>query len=94
MIGRTSAQIGLFAFSAATLAGLTAGNTASTVISRALVAMFIAVFVGQFAVWCGRLIVRDHFLRRKLEIDRKHLSASGVGLEAGNVAGESAAEGG
>jgi aspartokinase-like uncharacterized kinase len=75
MVQSLSAQIGLLAFAAALVAGLSAGNSATVVLSRALLAMLMGVIVGQCAGWAAKLILRDHLQRKKLSIDKAHIEA-------------------
>ncbi len=75
MIRTTSAQIGLLAFAVALVAGLYAGNAPAVVLFRALLAMFAGAVVGQFAGWAAKYVLREHFQRRKMAIDREHITA-------------------
>lgn len=72
MVQRIGAQIALLSFALAVLAGLAVGNPPTTILLRALAALFIGLLVGQFCAWTSKLVVRDHLLRRKIEIDRAH----------------------
>ena len=45
------------------------------ILTRALLGMIVALFVGQAVAWSIKLVLRDHFQKRKLEIDREHLAA-------------------
>ncbi len=72
MIGTITAQLALFAFGVAILAGLIAGNSVTTVLSRALLCMFAAMLAGQLVARAARLILRDHFAARKNRIDQSH----------------------
>ena len=76
MVGRISAQIALLAFTIAILAGLSAGNSPAMVLKRALIAMFVGLLVGKLAGWAGRLVLRDHFQRKKLAIDEAHAAST------------------
>ncbi len=73
------AQVALFAFGAAILAGLYAGNSPTTVIWRALLALVGGLIVGQVAAWVGKLVLRDHLRQKKQAIDREHVAATRAG---------------
>jgi len=75
MIQTIGAQIALVAFAAAILAGLCTGNSPATVLTRALTALVIALFVGQGVAWTIKLVLRDHLRKRKLAVDREHITA-------------------
>lgn len=75
MVGSIGAQIGLLAFAATLLVGVSVGNGLTVVLTRALVAMFVGALVGQVAGWAAKSILRDHFQRRKHEIDVAHFNA-------------------
>lgn len=73
MLSTITAQLALFAFGVAVLAGLITGNSVTTVLSRALMCMFVAMLAGQLIAWTARLILRDHLSARKHRIDQSHL---------------------
>lgn len=75
MVQSLGAQIGLLAFAVAVVAGLWAGNSATVILTRALLAMLAGVLIGQLAGWAGKTILREHFQRKKSQIDRQHLQA-------------------
>lgn len=69
------AQLGLFAFAAALLAGLFAGNTAHVTVLRALAVMIVATFVGQMVGAAAKVVIREHLQRRKVQIDQEHMAS-------------------
>ncbi len=75
MVRSTGVQIGLFAFAVAIVAGLYAGNSLTVILVRALVSMVAAAVVGQASAWAAHVVLRDHFQRKKLQVDREHLAA-------------------
>ena len=75
MVRSIGAQLGLLAFASAIVAGLYAGNAPTTILLRALLVMVAACLLGQAAGWLGKLVLRDHLQRRKLEIDQAHQEA-------------------
>ncbi len=93
MIRTLSVQIALLFFAVATAAGLLAGNSPTTILTRAMIAMAVAYPLTQLLAWTARMALRDHLVRRKLNIDREHLagtraqqadpSRSALGPEAG-----------
>jgi hypothetical protein len=79
MIGTVSAQIALLGFAVGIVGGLYAGNPAATILGRALTVMLVALFVSQAIAYASKLVLRDHFMRRKLDLDVGHLRASRPG---------------
>lgn len=69
------AQLGLFAFAAALLAGLFAGNTAHVTVLRALAVMIAATLVGQLAGAAAKVVLREYLQRHKTQIDREHTAS-------------------
>lgn len=76
MITKISAQISLFAFAVAVLAGVYVQNPPLTVLLRAIAVLFLAGTVAQFSAWTGKLVLREHLRRKKTELDQAHLAAS------------------
>ena len=72
MVRSIGAQLGLFAFGVAILAGLYAGNSPVTILVRAMASMVAACIVGQLLGWAGKQVLRDHLQKKKLTIDRQH----------------------
>lgn len=75
MIHSVSAQLACLSFSLAVVAGLRAGNSFLTVLTRALVAMIVALVIARVVAALGALVIREHLVNRKLDIDRAHLAA-------------------
>lgn len=75
MVRSIGAQIGLLAFAVAVIAGLYAGNSATVILTRALTAMVLGALVGQMSAWAAKQVLRDYLQRKKLEMDREHVSA-------------------
>lgn len=75
------AQIGLFAFAVAIIAGVAAGNSATTILMRAVIVMFVAATCGQLAGWAAKVILRDELQKRKSKIDRLHVELISQELE-------------
>lgn len=75
MVRSIGAQIGLLAFAVAIIAGLSVGNSPTTILIRALLIMLAACVLGQLVGWTGKLVLRDHLQKKKLEIDRAHREA-------------------
>ena len=76
MVRSIGAQLGLLAFAVAIVVGLVAGNSVTTVLIRALLVMLAACVIGQAVGWAGKLVLRDHLQRKKLQIDRQHRNAN------------------
>lgn len=91
MIALLSAQVALFAFAVAILAGVCAGNSVVTILSRALIVMLGALFVSQVVAYTSKAVIRDYLMRRKLEIDKGHIDMLDAleAAEAGHDAGQS-----
>ncbi|MCH8806070.1 MAG: hypothetical protein IH986_08275 [Planctomycetes bacterium] len=66
------AQLALFSFAMALLAGLYVGNSPTTVLLRAMVILVIALLVGQTIALTAKWVLRDHLQRTKLAIDQEH----------------------
>jgi hypothetical protein len=75
MTGAIAAQIGLLAFACACLTGLAVGNDVQAVLTRALVALVLGAAAGHLAGLGAKLALRDHFARRKHELDAAHFAA-------------------
>lgn len=75
MVRSIGAQLGLLAFTVAIVAGLVAGNSVTTVLIRALLVMLAACVIGQAVGWAGKLALREHLQRKKLQIDCQHRDA-------------------
>lgn len=87
MVGKIAAQLGFLTFGVCVLAGIAAGNAPETILIRALGAVAGVVFVGTLVGSACRAVVRDHLLRRKIQIDTEHHAA--VRAAASQTAGES-----
>lgn len=70
------AQIALFSFAMALLAGLYVGNSPTTVLLRAMTILVIALVVGQTIALTAKWVLRDHLQRTKLAIDQEHQQKS------------------
>ena len=74
MVGTLGSQLGLFAFAVALGAGALAGNSIVLTLTRALLALGAGMLVGQFAGWTAKQVLREHLVKRKLEIDQQHFA--------------------
>lgn len=95
MVQRISAQIGLLAFASAIIVGLWVSNSFETTLLRAIMIMLGSVIVAQFVLAGAKQVVREELQRRKLNIDRAHVSAvraaeQSSGPEVGDAASTSA----
>lgn len=75
MLQSIGAQVALFTFALALLAGIQAGNSPLTILSRALICMVVGLFVGQVSASVCKAVLRDHLQRRKHRIDTAHVAA-------------------
>ncbi|MBL8880353.1 MAG: hypothetical protein JNG88_14665 [Phycisphaerales bacterium] len=75
MLQTIGAQVALFTFSLAVVAGLQAGNSPLTILTRALICMVGGLFVGQVGAVVCKAVLRDHLQTRKQRIDTAHVKA-------------------
>ncbi len=82
MTGSIAAQIGLLAFAATCLTGLLIGNDLQAVLTRSLVGLVVGAVVGHLAGASAKLVLREHFARRKHDLDAAHFAAVRAADEA------------